>query len=147
MNMLEGYRRNLALRRMQKEADRLLIAEMRTVMRNDPGLAVEMYSQRIRELMSTKTDIAEIFSAYKDILRNSSGNEDGCFSKIVRPMAESFAESGDYKNAIKTLNMFAPQVKNAPPSVAKELEQLKKKYTKDQNSKTTYEDEDVLESE
>ncbi len=43
--------------------------------------------------------------------------------------------------------MFAPQVKNAPPSVAKELEQLKKKYTKDQNSKTTYEDEDVLESE
>ena len=133
--MLEGYRQNLIVRNNRREADRLLIAEMRTVMRNDPGLAVEIYSEQIKNLLSKEGEPANIFSALQDILRNASGNEIGCFEKIIKPTSDTLANNNDYKSAFKVVSMFKSSVNTMDRTLESKIKSFEETLKKSQTAK------------
>lgn len=106
IQMLNFYRQNLIALRRGKEADRLLTAEMRGVMRTDPGLGIEIYSEQIVDMFARATDKTEILSNYQDILRNSHSSLDECFKKIVQPLAKLYVADEDRRSAQKVVSMF-----------------------------------------
>ena len=142
MNMLNKYRANLGLRRRQKEANRLFIAEMRTVMRVDPGFGIDSYSKQLRELFANLEDKSEMFSIYQDVLRNCSSCPDECFNKIVSPLAELFSDDGDAKSAQRVISMFSSSLRQDDAVLKKSAQALYDKYEPPRSKKARAELED-----
>ncbi len=143
MNMLNKYRVNLGLRRKQKEADRLFIAEMRTVMRVDPGFGVDSYSKQLRGLFENLEDKSEMFSIYQDVLRNCSNCHEECFSKIVTPLAELFSDSGDQRSAQRVVSMFLSSLRQDEAALKKKAQTLYEKYEPPRSKKARAELEEL----
>jgi len=144
MQMLNFYRENLIALRNAKEADRLLVAEMRGVMRDYPGLGIEIYSEQLSGIFSRAQDKSEVFGYYQDILRNSSNCQNECFRKIVKPLFEMFKKSDDTRSAQKVALMFAAVAKkNSLKESAKKLAESAKKPDKEKKSKKDKDDEDL----
>ena len=130
IQMLNFYRQNLIALRRGKEADRLLTAEMRGVMRTDPGLGLEIYSEQIVDMFARATDKTEILSNYQDILRNSHSSLDECFKKIVQPLAKLYVADEDRRSAQKVVSMFLriardSSSKNAAEKLKETLAEMK----------------------
>ena len=104
--MLNFYRQNLIALRRGKEADRLLTAEMRGVMRSDTGLGIDIYANQISDMFARAEDKTEILPAYQDIVRNSTSCPDECLRKITMPLAKLFVSVEDYRSANKVVSMF-----------------------------------------
>lgn len=104
--MLNFYRQNLIALRRDKEADRLLTAEMRGVMRSDAGLGIDIYANQISDMFARAEDKTEILPAYQDIVRNSTSCPDECLRKITMPLAKLFVSVEDYRSANKVVSMF-----------------------------------------
>ncbi len=104
--MLNFYRQNLIALRRGKEADRLLTAEMRGVMRSDTGLGIDIYANQISDMFARAEDKTEILPAYQDIVRNSTSCPDECLRKITTPLAKLFVSVEDYRSANKVVSMF-----------------------------------------
>lgn len=133
IQMLNFYRENLIALRKSKEADRLFVAEMRGVMKDSPGLGIEIYSQQITDIFNRATDKTEVFPYYQDILRNSIPCQNECFKKIVTPLADLFFEAEDYRSAQKVVTMFASSARDA--SLKKSAENLFDKMKKPKEPK------------
>ena len=112
IQMLNFYRENLIALRKAKEADRLFVAEMRGVMKDTPGLGIEIYSEQISDIFERSTDKTEVFPYYQDILRNSVPCQSECFKKIVTPLAKLFFDAEDYRSAQKVASMFGASARD-----------------------------------
>lgn len=134
VKVLNMYRDNLIALRKGKEADRLLIAEMRTVMRIDPGLAIEIYANQITDMFNRLEDKNEIFAPYQDILRNSSTCQQQCFSKIVSPLSRMFYANEDTRGALRVLSMFDTAT-GQDPSFKTKTQNIRDSFTVSKGSK------------
>ena len=134
IQMLNFYRQNLIALRKGKEADRLLMAEMRGVMRTDPGLGIDIYSEQMKDIYSRAADKAEVFGPYQDVLRNSRNSQNECFRKIVSPLAKMFFNDGDFRSAAKVVSMFDATVKD-DASLKSKIESLKEDITPKKEAK------------
>lgn len=134
IQMLNFYRENLIALRKSKEADRIFVAEMRGVMKDNAGLGIEIYSEQIIDIFNRSTDKTEVFPYYQDILRNAVPCQNECFKKIVTPLAKLFQAEGDYRSAQKVASMFGSSARDAllKESAKKLYDSMKKpKATKD----------------
>ena len=126
--MLNFYRENLIAMRRASEADRLFVSEMRSVIKEAPGLGIEIYSEQISDIFKRTTDKNEIFSYYQDILRNSVPCQNECFRKIASPLAKLFYDIGDYRSAQKVATLFISFARDADvKESAKKLQENMKK--------------------
>ena len=111
ITLLNIYRKQLEARRNQKESNRLFVAEMRAVMREDPGLAFRIYQGSLKDIFRSLEDKTDIFPIYTDVLRISTGIQKECLDRIVIPLAKLFNEGGDNKGALKVINMYESMVR------------------------------------
>ena len=133
IQILNSFRKNLIATRRDKEADRLLTAEMRGVMRADPGLGIDIYSKQIADMFERAEDKSDIFTNYQDIVRNSLSSQEECFKKIVTPLVNLFVEAEDYRSAQRVISMFAVSVKN--DSLKAKIDSLKESAIPPKKSK------------
>ena len=124
IQMLNYFRENLIALRRGKEADKLLSTEMRAVMRTDPGLGIDIYSNQIADMFARAENKAEVLVQYQDIVRNSSSCLDECFKKIVTPLARLYYRNEDYVSAQKTISIFA-SIARRDDSFKNKIESLK----------------------
>lgn len=124
IQMLNYFRENLIALRRGKEADKLLSTEMRAVMRTDPGLGIDIYSNQIADMFARAENKAEVLVQYQDIVRNSSSCLDECFKKIVTPLARLYYRNEDYVSAQKTISIFA-SIARRDDSFKHKIESLK----------------------
>ncbi len=131
IKMLKVYRNTLIARKRAAEADALFIAEMRSIMRNDSALALEVYGEEIMGIFDRLNNKNDIFPLYIEILRACILNRSNCFNKLTSPIAENFFEMGDKRSALKVLDIFDKLYGGA----TNYTEDLREKYSSKKKSK------------
>lgn len=112
------FRANLS-RRNPKEASRILIAEMRNIVKSDPVLALHLFGDEIKSYFRGLKKKSDIFPLYSEIMRASSGSADLAYDKIAEPLIEMFVEELDDEGAKKAFAIFKSSTRSNPMSEQK----------------------------
>jgi len=112
------FRANLS-RRNPKEASRILIAEMRNIVKSDPVLALHLFGNEIKSYFKGLKKKSDIFPLYSEIMRASSGSADLAYDKIAEPLIEMFVEELDDEGAKKAFAIFESSTRSNPMSEQK----------------------------
>lgn len=112
------FRANLS-RRNPKEASRILIAEMRNIVKSDPVLALHLFGDEIKSYFKGLKKKSDIFPLYSEIMRASSGSADLAYDKIAEPLIEMFVEELDDEGAKKAFAIFESSTRSNPISEQK----------------------------
>lgn len=138
IQMLNYFRENLIALRRGKEADKLLSTEMRAVMRTDPGLGIDIYSNQIADMFARAENKAEVLVQYQDIVRNSSSCLDECFKKIVTPLARLYYRNEGLRFGAKNDIDFRlhRQTRRFFQKQNRKLEGIRRRAEKDKTGKT-----------
>ena len=112
------YRATLA-RRNPKEGARIFIAEMRNIVKSDPALAVQIFSDELKKDFAALDSKNDIFPLYGEVMRVASAQPDIAYEKIAEPLIGLFAEQLDEAGAKKAFAIFESATRSGPMSPAK----------------------------
>lgn len=117
VDIIGMYRATLA-RRNPREGARIFIAEMRSIAKSDPALAVQIFADTLRKDFAALDSKNDIFPLYAEVMRAAAAHPDIAYEKIVEPLIGLFAEQLDDAGAKKAFTIFesATRATPLPPS-------------------------------
>ena len=118
VDIIGMYRATLA-RRNPKEGARIFIAEMRNIVKSDPALAVQIFSDELKKDFAALDSKNDIFPLYAEVMRVASAQPDIAYEKIAEPLIGLFAEQLDEAGAKKAFAIFESATRSGPMSPAK----------------------------
>lgn len=130
VDIIGMYRATLA-RRNPREGARIFIAEMRSIAKSDPALAVQIFADTLRKDFAALDSKNDIFPLYAEVMRAAAAHPDIAYEKIVEPLIGLFAEQLDDAGAKKAFTIFesATRATPLPPSrLDAAREKLAQKY-------------------